>query len=39
MFSKGDKVFYGQTGVCVIEDISENCNKPNNAKLYKYFKE
>lgn len=34
MFSKGDKVFYGQTGVCVVEDISEKILTKNFKRLY-----
>ena len=34
MFSKGDKIFYGQTGVCVVEDISEKVLTKNLKKLY-----
>lgn len=34
MFQKGDKIFYGQTGVCVVEDISEREIARNVKKLY-----
>lgn len=34
MFNKGDKVFYGQTGVCVVEDISEKVLTKNLKRLY-----
>ncbi len=34
MFNKGDKVFYGQTGVCVVEDISEKVLTKNIKRLY-----
>ena len=34
MFNKGDKVFYGQTGVCVVEDISEKTLTKNIKRLY-----
>ena len=34
MFNKGDKVFYGQTGVCVVEDVSEKVLTKNIKKLY-----
>ena len=34
LFNKGDKVFYGQTGVCVVEDVSEKILTKNIKKLY-----
>lgn len=34
MFNKGDKVFYGQTGVCIVEDISEKALTKNVKRLY-----
>lgn len=34
MFNKGDKVFYGQTGVCIVEDISEKALTKNIKRLY-----
>ena len=34
MFNKGDRVFYGQTGVCVVEDISEKTLTKNIKRLY-----
>ena len=34
MFNKGDRIFYGQTGVCVVEDISEKVLTKNNKRLY-----
>ena len=34
MFNKGDRIFYGQTGVCIVEDISEKVLTKNNKKLY-----
>ena len=34
MFNKGDKVFYGQTGVCIVEDISEKILTKNVKRLY-----
>lgn len=34
MFKKGDKVVYGKTGVCVIEDICEKEILRNQKKLY-----
>ncbi len=34
MFNKGDKVFYGQTGVCVVEEISEKMLTKNIKRLY-----
>ncbi len=34
MYNKGDKVFYGQTGVCVVEDVSEKTLTKNLKKLY-----
>ena len=34
MFNKGDKVFYGQTGVCVVEDISEKTLTRNIKRQY-----
>lgn len=38
MFSKGDKVVYGQTGVCVIEDIVEKALIKNEKKKYYVLK-
>ena len=34
MFNKGDKVFYGQTGVCVVEEVSEKALTKNLKRLY-----
>lgn len=34
MFNKGDRIFYGQTGVCIVEDISEKVLTKNHKKLY-----
>ena len=34
MFNKGDRIFYGQTGVCVVEDISEKVLTKNHKRLY-----
>lgn len=34
MFNKGDKVFYGHTGVCVVEDVSEKALTKNLKGLY-----
>ncbi len=34
MFNIGDKVFYGQTGVCIVEDISEKAFNKNLKGLY-----
>ncbi len=34
LFHKGDKIFYGQTGVCVVEDVSEKVLTKNLKKLY-----
>ncbi|MEE1329976.1 MAG: CarD family transcriptional regulator [Acutalibacteraceae bacterium] len=34
MFNKGDKVIYGQTGVCVVEDIAERELIKNVKRLY-----
>ena len=33
MFNRGDKVFYEQTGVCVVEDVSEKALMKNQKKL------
>lgn len=38
MFSKGDKVIYGQTGVCIIEDVVEKAIIKNNKQLYYVLK-
>lgn len=34
MFNKGDKIFYGQTGVCVVEEISEKVLTKNLKRRY-----
>ncbi len=34
MFNKGDKVIYGQTGVCVVEDIAQRELIKNVKRLY-----
>ena len=34
MFNKGDKIFYGQTGVCIVEDISKKILTKNVKRLY-----
>lgn len=34
MFNKGDRIFYGQTGVCIVEDISEKALTKNHKRLY-----
>ena len=34
MFNRGEKVFYGQTGVCIVEDISEKAFNKNLKGLY-----
>lgn len=34
MFNKGDKVIYGQTGVCVVEDVAERELIKNVKRLY-----
>lgn len=38
MFSKGEKIVYGSTGVCVIEDICEKELIRNQKKLYYILK-
>ena len=38
MFSKGEKVVYGSTGVCVIEDICEKELIRNQKKMYYVLK-
>lgn len=38
MFLKGDKVIYGQTGVCIVEDIVEKAIIKNNKQLYYVLK-
>lgn len=34
MFNKGDKIIYGQTGVCIVEDICEKTLMRNVTKQY-----
>ncbi len=34
MFQKGDKIVYGQTGVCIVEDVVEKALIKNEKKLY-----
>ena len=34
MYIIGDKIIYGQTGVCVVEDICEKTLSRNNTKMY-----
>lgn len=34
MYNRGDKIFYGQTGVCVVEDISEKELTKHLKRLY-----
>ena len=34
MFNKGDRIFYGQTGVCIVENISEKVLTKNHKRLY-----
>lgn len=34
MFNKGDRIFYGQTGVCIVEDVSEKVLTKNHKRLY-----
>lgn len=38
MFSAGEKIVYGQTGVCVIEDITEKELIKNQKRLYYVLK-
>lgn len=38
MFKKGDKVVYGQTGVCFVEDIIEKAIIKNNKQTYYVLK-
>ena len=38
MFKKGDAVVYGQTGVCIIEDIVEKTLIKNEKKKYYLLK-
>lgn len=38
MFSAGEKIVYGQTGVCVIEDIAEKELIKNQKRLYYVLK-
>ena len=34
MYNRGEKIFYGQTGVCTVEDISEKEFKKGEPQLY-----
>ncbi len=38
MFNKGDAVMYGQTGVCIVEDIVEKALVKNEKKIYYLLK-
>ena len=38
MFQKGDKIVYGQTGVCIVEDVVEKALIKNEKKLYYLLK-
>ena len=38
MFKIGDKIMYGQTGVCIVEDICEKALIKNQTKLYYILK-
>lgn len=38
MFQKGEKIIYGQTGVCVVEDICEKAFIKNQSKTYYVLK-
>lgn len=34
MYNRGEKIFYGQTGVCTVEDISEKEFERGNPRIY-----
>ena len=38
MFNKGDKIIYGQTGVCIVEDICEKTLIRNSTRRYYILK-